>query len=405
MINLKKFTQIILKGLLNLFLMGFPIALVLILGEKFSLFLNLLTIGCLFLLSGVLVHVTNNDYEGCKTLFYALIGASFAAGLKALAYPGHAVVIIMTTIFVVIIVDLIKSDEILGLKFIRKFKFRLRLLGKIIMVATVFFIISLVIANFGSQKIWIPIVVALLMTTVLTHNDIYLDFKGRGIRSYEILGILVLTGLTSTVIQFGQVELFLGIQIWQATVAIVAKAIIILIVILILKKRKRKAEILKFRRDNEFRQRQLEQESASRLAEEKKKEAEKLAELRELVNKPNNEITVNDVVRVYAENKAEAVDLFLRSDINAKMMMELITVSNQKKQIVWKHGLIPMLWLFFRIAKKNFNDEELERVLFIVKEVKNSISNLKQSKVSYKGEDELLDSLKAIELAVSANNK
>jgi len=140
----------ILNGFMNVLFIGLPIALVLMFGESFSLWINLLTLSCVLFVSAVLSMV-GDEYESPKRILLALIGASIAASLKILAYPGHTTIIIMATVLIICTYDLINRGQIIWLEFARSA--RLHFLGKFIFLTTILFLISLVVANFGSQTI------------------------------------------------------------------------------------------------------------------------------------------------------------------------------------------------------------------------------------------------------------
>lgn len=401
----------ILNGSVNVFLMGLPIALVLIFGEKFSLWINILAVACLLFVTSLLLNIRYH-YEAAKRILHALIGASIAVCLKALAYPGHTAVIIIGTILIICTVGIIIQGKILWLKFLSRS--RLHFLGKFILTTTFLFIISLVIANFGSQKIWIPIATTSLIILVLFVSEDYLDTSGihEDNTIFTSIGILLLTGIISTIIQFSSVEIFWGIKIWQAIVALIVVIVIAVSIIIFVKLKKRKAELSKLREEKEAKELKLREEARARkerekVAEKERQEKKERAELEvkqrlEEIKSNQRALTVRDLSFLYDHGKDPAVKLISQKSIDEEDFCQRIMVSNNKKQIVWDGHVRDALYLLAYVAKKEFDDEKLNNILVLIDIIRVHVSDRKTEESEYEGETPLEGILKDIENSATA---
>lgn len=397
----------ILNGSVNVFLIGLPIALVLIFGEKFSLWINILAVAYLLFVSALLSNIFGDEDESPRRILHALIGAAIAVCLKALAYPGHTAVIIMTTILIICLADIINRGHVLWFRFLHSS--RLRLLGKFILVTTFIFIISLVIANFGSQKIWIPIVAASLIIMVLLVSDNYLELRGMDEDKaiFTSIGTLFLTGITSTIIQFSAVEIFWGIKIWQAAIDIALIIIAIVILIIVYKKRKRKAALRELRAKNEIKELKLMEEARIRREEEEAKETKKKLEIQqglEQIKSNQRALTVHDLSFLYDNGKDLAAKLIFQKNIDEEDFCPKIMVSNNKKKIVWDGHLRDALYLLAYVAKKEFDDEKLNNIIVLIDIIRVHVSDRKTEEGEYEGEARLDEMLKDIENSARAKD-
>ena len=391
----------ILNGSVNVFLMALPIALVMIFGEKFSLWINILAIVCLLFVSAILFAVIiGDDNEHPKRVLYALIGAAIALSLKVLAYPGHTVAIIITTILIICTADLINRGHVLCFRFFRSS--RLNFLGKFILLATLLFIISLVIANFGSQKIWIPIVVASMIITLLFYSDSYLETRefDEDLVIFVSTGTLLLTGLISTIIQFSSVEIFWGIKLWEVVIVLVTLIIIAVISVVISQKRKRKAELLRARQENEVKQRENEEKSKQWEAEQKKIELEVTQKL-EAIQRNENPLAAEDMLFLYKYHKELGAKLVFKNKINILNLESHITVSNHKKQVIWDNYLRDSFSLLSYASMREYDDHNLEDILHLTDVIRTIVSRRKSEEAEYEGEKRLETILEEIERAAS----
>ncbi len=395
MSNLK---EKILNGFMNVTFIGLPIALVLIFGAKFSLWLNLLTLICVMFLSAAFAMI-GDEYESPKRIMLALIGASVAANIKVLVYPGHTAAIILTTILIISTFDLIDRGQIIWLEFTRRS--RLRFLGKFIILITFLGNIGLIVANFGSQAIWIPITTALLLLTLLFNHDAFLqnDSSEKEKTFFISAGALILTGAISTIVQFWTTELFWGIKLWQLLAGLVILIIIIATVIFIWIIRQNRIERL----ENQEKERVEREEQRKTEAEKKEKKEEALAKRQAKVDtimaKNLEDWVADDFVIIHDLDAQTATKAFLmNSSIDGEYIANLITVSIYKQQIVWGHGLSTFLQIFELIAQKSFSDKELARVITITLALSKRVADLKRDGDEvYKGEKELLNMLTRIE--------
>jgi large-conductance mechanosensitive channel len=395
----------ILNGFMNVLYFGLPIALVLIFGAKFSLWLNLLTLTCVMFLSAV-ISMIGDEYESPKRILLALIGASIAANLKVLDYPGHTAVIILATILILCTYDLINRGQIIWLDFTRRS--RLHFLEKFILLITVLGIVALVIANFGSQAIWIPIVTASLLMVLLLTHDAFLDNDSseREKTLYISVGALILTGAISTIIQFWKTELFWGIKFWQLFIGLAILFVIIATLVFIWIMKQNRIERL----ENQEREKAEQEKRVQTETETQEKRNQALAEKQALIDaimaKNPNEWTIKDFALIYGVSQPVATTAFLKSDMEAKKIADLAIVCSQKKQIVWDSDLTMFLQILEAIANKSFCDNELSKVINITGFIKESIVSRKGlgDGTSYKGEAELLGMIDKIEKATSTNN-
>ncbi len=391
--------NVLTNMLINVVMFGLPIALVVMFGENFSLWINLLTLGCVLFVSAVLSMV-GDEYESPKRILLALIGASIAASLKVLAYPGHTTAVILSTVLIIGTYDLINRGQIIWLEFARSA--RLRFLGKFIFLTTILFLISLIVANFGNQTIWIPIVAASLIILLLSVKNNYLYDEEIGARLLFAPALFILSGVISTIIQFWSVELFWGIKLWQLLIGMLIVMIIIAFLVVRRCRNKQREKQEGIKRMEEIR---LKKEIEKGLSE-KAKEKEKVDMFNALMEKDPNTITIRDLATIYNFDKNAAIQRFLDSEIMPAHISSLLTVSIHKKQIVWQADMTIMLEILELIASKSFFDEELGLVIKITQTIREKIINSKMpgEKNPYKGESELINMLTKIEKAASTNN-
>lgn len=383
----------VLNGFMNVLFIGLPIALVVMFGEKFSLWLNLLALGCLLFTSCVLSMI-GDEYESPKRMLLALIGASIAVCLHVLAYPGHATMIILGTVLIISTYDLIDRGQIIWLEFARRS--RLRFLGKFILLTTFLFVISLIIANFGNQKIWIPIVAASLIIALLISKDNYLYDDELGGKLIFVPAVLIFAGIISTIVQFWTAELFWGIKLWQLLLAIVLIAIIIAAKMIISANLHAKV-LAQERREEEARKNEIRE----------REKKEKVDLFNAVAAKDPTMMTIRDLSALYSFNKTAAIYPFLGSNVTHEHIASLLTISVRKKQMVWQAELFTMLNILELIAEKSYSDEELSRVTGITNAIKQKIANAKADEtveLTYKGEKELILMLDKIETAANAKN-
>ncbi|QQG52691.1 MAG: hypothetical protein HY931_00455 [Candidatus Falkowbacteria bacterium] len=394
----------ILNGFMNVLLIGLPIALVVMFGAKFSLWLNLLTLACVLFLSSVFSMI-GDEYESPKRIVLALIGASIAANLKVLGYPGHTAMIILATILILCTYDLINRGQIIWLDFTRGS--RLRFLDKFILLVTFLGIIGLVIANFGSQAIWIPIITAsLLIVLILAHEAFLHNCESEREKAlYISVGALILTGVISTIIQFWKSKLFWGIHLWQLLAGLAIVIIIIATLVFIWIRKQNRIERL----ENQEREKAEQEKRIQAETEEQAKRNQALAEKQALVDttmaKSPNEWTIKDFALIYSVSQPVATTAFLKSDMEPSKIADLAIVCSQKKQIVWDSDLTMFLQILETIANKSFCDSELSKVINITRVVKESIVSKKGlgDGSPYKGENELIGMIEKIEKATSTN--
>lgn len=398
---MKETKENILNGLMNIVLIGLPIALVLIFGEKFSLWINLLTIGCVLFVTSVLSGIIGDEYETPKRILHALIGASIAVCLNTVAYPGHTTIIIMSTILIICTADLINRGIIICLEFHNRA--RLRFLGKFILLITTLFTISMVITNFGSQKIWLPIVSLSLMISLVFFSGDYLRSHNinKGLVAVVLIALLLSTGIISTIIQFQAVELFWGLDLLELMIIITTLAIVTVISIINYRRKSRKAAVLALRQKNEAEEQRRKEEAKK----EKEAREEKEQRARELVQsqlakiETSSSIDAMQLSILYENNKDLGVNIIFEKDINVKSIWENLTVSNHKNQMVWNTYFHNALLMFLYAAEKQFEDQYLERLLLIVTAIRNNILERKGKNVEYEGEKILEEKLQKIENA------
>ncbi len=401
------FKEKVLNGLANVVLIGLPIALVLIFGEKFSLWINILAIGCLLLVSTVLATNIGDEYEGSRRVLYAFLGAGIALCLKALAYPGHTVMIIMATILVICTMDIIQRGQIIWIEFQRSA--RLHFLGKFMLLVTFLFIISLVVANFGSQKIWLPIAAALLIIILLFESSHYFEDMRLNLPRIESVSVatIFLVGVTSTIIQFRMVEIFWGIRIWHIAIALVVIIIAMVVSIIVSKRKKRKAELVKLRQENEAKELKLKEESriqkelSQAQAEKARAEADRTrreAEKKVQEMRSSQRLLTAEDLSFLRNNKIKlAVELISQQGIDEKDIFQRITVSNNKKQIIWDYHVESSLHLLAYAANSEFDDQKLADIVVFVDTFRKHVYGMKTAAGKYLGEEPLNTILSEIE--------
>ncbi len=370
------------NDLINLGFIILPIASILGLQEVISLTLSVLTTLQIMLLGLYIAEVYADQYETPKRALLALIGFSIAILLQVFVYPGQTTIIIMITIMSCCVTSLISKGTIFCLVFTNQS--RLRFTGKLLFIATILFGISMIIANFGSQKIWVPIILLSFIIAIIFLVKVYLlDTVNKKLITIISISILLQTGLISTIIQFH------NIQLWELNLLVViilsfVPVVFIAFIAIYLIKRSEKADLLK---EEKLVQKQIQEKEQIRIKTEKK-----IKEIEE----SNTTLSRFDLSFLYETNKEKVYELVFKKGVHINSMCEDIVVSNMKKQIVWGTNFANSLSFLKRVAEKEFGDENLEYILELVKEIEENIFSKKTNAIEYRGEVLLKNMLNSI---------
>jgi len=236
---------------------------------------------------------------------------------------------------------------------------------------------------------------------LLISKDNYLYDEGIGEKLLFAPALLILTGIISTIIQFWSTELFWGIKFWEAGIILSTLTIIATISIIVSRYKKRKAEIKEIRAKNaaEEQKRSEEAKKNAEYEEEKKEATRRLAEQRLKEIEDRKSLNTIALSFIYENNKDVGLDFVSSKGINIDDLCQNITVSNNKKQIVWNRYFNDALLMILYTAEKAFEDDNLNRLIEVMKSVRANVKGRKDKKIEYEGEALLFKKLQEIENA------
>lgn len=371
----------------NLFLITFP---------------ALLAMACTHVLAAVAILATlltveimaieyRRDYWKRKTVrargIYSFLGVALGLSVLTISLPPRLAITIALCLLLIGTVQLaleepFHSKKMLWLKIWegRNGTEQFAFVEHIFFLAIALFFVLMVVANFSSQAIWLPLTACGLIVFALVKGDIFYFSDDLAVKVFSFIA-LAITGIVSTLIQFNEARIF-GILIW--VIVLIIGIILILAVIAIYFR-----AVIKEKRRTE-----LENAAAKELqvAEQKKKEM-----LQRSLLERTSELTWEEIFIGFNQiNEALGIQLFL-SHPNLGELSELVTVSNEKGQIFWNNDLSRMLQIMEKATSKTQDDENLRKILNACDSIENATVTKKSKKtITYKGETELQTRLDTI---------
>lgn len=382
LIIMKKFLK---NALMNVFLLSLPVLLALVSPNIFVAIPILITV----LVSEMLIikDVQENWSRQTKKpkIIYSLIGIALGVNSLSIAWPPQIAIIISLCLLVIGGIQVclepgFESRKILWIDIYNGGDAEFSPLEYIFFLAVALFSVLMIIANFKTQAIWLPIVSCGLIIHAYIKTDLF-SFQTDE-EAIEVVSdlILILTGIVSTLIQFNKVEI-MGIRLW-----IIISAIIVLLISAFI--------WWVVKGNNEFKKRQAEE--ALVYAEKQRKIKEEKKALKESLLQRSKELSLEEIHRGFTEiNQSFGAELLLSSE--ALKIEELITVSNIKKQIFWGSAFQNTCDIMTFIANKESKDENLKKVLSICSSIKKCIQDQKDDHLEFHGEKNLLGLLENVE--------
>ena len=254
----------------------------------------------------------------------------------------------------------------------------------------------LIYLNFGTQFIWMPISLFFIGALFAIFDElIYAIFNRWDYSLFTkvnlwIFSVLCLIGIVSTSIQFWPaissvltIEV-LGNALWLYLVAIIILAAMVYLASLVIKEVKLRKRLIAINQRIEA-EKKLELEKAAKKEQEKKN---RIAELSKIPTGHPMEVFPSDLVFIAKLYNAKELDKnFQFSKVLKVNLKELLSVSDQKKQLVYNQDLVQVLEMYNSLHQKFFADWFLKNL------IKNFVSFCEFVKQyqDYKG----FDSLKA----------
>jgi uncharacterized membrane protein len=246
--------------------------------------------------------------------------------------------------------------------------------------------------NFGTQFIWMPIIVFFLIDGFYVFNDLTVIIKRRHRDKImpTLERIFVLIGIVSTIYQFRFAKILFGLVLWKIIFGLL---IIILLIVLIrllvkyfikrMKKRQQKKEREKKEREEKLKTEQIIQ-----------REVEKKAEITKRFYSISNRIDFGTelnheeayfLIKNYffdGFSKDRFFDGFKNIKIKDAIILE---TSDIKRQIIYRDTASHFLYLLNEIYAATFNDELLKKLAKLLADFCNYINDHSD----YKGADDL----------------
>ena len=296
------------------------------------------------------------------------VGISLGLDTLSLNMPSQITMIIAACFLVIGVVQIVFLDVFIAIEVSEKNEFNKY--GHVFLFVVVLASVTMVVANFGSQIIWLPLTACVLLT--------YCYISGRIVRLQSnekkmkrgVASLLVLVGIISSLIQFNEAKIF-GILIWVIAIIILAIVIFIFLVTYLRKIIRKKTRERLESKNKENLEKTLTEKSPNLSAEEI--------------------ISAFNIVR-----KDFGAQLLLNNDI---INLELcITVCNQQRQIYWDNKLNSIIEVMKKAAEIVKNDGGIKKLSDIISNIRNVISSAKTDKdTCYEGEESLYRELLRIE--------
>lgn len=223
----------------------------------------------------------------------------------------------------------------------------------------------LIYLHFGTQFIWVPISVFFIGALFAIFDEIIYsiferwDYDFFTKISLYVFSALCLIGVVSTLIQFwSAISAFLTIEVlgnalWLWLIAIIVLVVIVYLASLVVKEAKLRERLKAINQRIEA-EKQLELE---KIAEKEKKKQEKIKRLGMIPVGSPNEVFPSDLVFIAKLFNAKELDVnFQFSKVLKIRIKELLSVSDQKKQLVYNQDLVEVLEMYNRLYQKTFSD-------------------------------------------------
>lgn len=372
---------------ISLFLIAFPTLLVIASAHILTAFVILATV----LTVEIMVIKYYRDFWTRQTVrsrgIYSFLGIAIGLGILALNIPPRLAIIIALCIFIVGVVQLLLEEPFRGKRMLwlkiwedQNNYESFAPINYILFLAITLFFVLMVVANFGSQMIWLPLTTCGLIVYTFVKGDLFCSSDDLMVKVVSFTALAV-TGIVSTLIQFNEARVF-GILIW--VIGLVIGVILVLIVIfLYVRAAVQEKRRMKLEKIAEKERQEIERTSKESL---QKSLTERISELNwEEIYSGFNQI-----------NEAFGIYLFLSSPFLEKLP-ELVTVSNEKEHFFWDDKLTHMFLIMEKINSKAWNDDIIRKVLTICDLVENTSADKKTKKnLVYGGEAALKARLEKI---------
>jgi hypothetical protein len=366
----------------NLFLIAFPVLMVMACTHVLTAIALLATLLITEMI--MLKHFSENmEQKRVRASgIYSFTGIALGLNFLSLNLPPQIAIIISLCLLLVGTVQIFLQDKILWIDIWEKWDFT----GKFGLAEYVFFLAValasslMVVANFNSQMIWLPLTSCWLATYAYVRGRV-LEFSADDLDIKIISGfILVVVGIISTLIQFNEARVF-GILIW--VIGLIAGILLILAIM-----------FLYFRAFMKEKKRV----KAERIAEQEKqvKEEEERKDLRHLLFEKSPNLTWEEILTGF--NKVyHSVGISLLLSVDLERLTELVTVSNEKKQIFWDNILSQIFDVMDKAAQTIRDDEGIKKILDACTSIEEFVNSKKTNQgIVYKGEPELKAKLERV---------
>lgn len=362
-----------------------PTAVVMVCG--FSVAASLVLIATLFIVAIVIINQSfaKDAYSVIRARkMHASIGAVIALSETVIETPPVIAIIIATGLFVIGFSQILRDDSLFGLDFHRKWNDELLgIIPNTLILLSALFSGLMIVAHFSEQLIWIPLIALgfLIIASVRMNVFNLWKFNETAIQVAALI-VAALIGIISTVIQFHEARVF-GILIWVITLVIGIILILTLVFLYfrsIIREKKRKR--LEKAADKE-----------RQIAEQQKKEM-----LEQSLRERILELTWEEIWIGFNQIYESFGTQLLLSSPNLNKLSDLVTVSNEKRQIFWSNDLTRMFQIMESAARMVQDDENLKKVISACTLIDEAVKAEKADKgfASYKGEIELNSQLERI---------
>lgn len=312
--------------------------------------------------------ITWNSIRFLSTLGH--VGLALALNWFALGMPVEIVAIITLCLSAIGIIQMILFKGVFMMVFQISDHNDFNLFGYIFLFLVAIFSALLVVVNFGTLMIWLPLISCSVLTHIYVKDSIIQPkirvnpFVANGIRSFLLIGVV------SMLIQFN--PCIFGMRVWALIVAVLFFLTLIVIFDTIQTNYRRK----KYAEKKE----KLVQEKAEREAFKSNLAAKKLS------------LTCEDILSGYSEIDVDfAVQLF--SQAQALDFSKFVSVSNEKENIVWRQDMINAFAIMRHFADHTEDDEQLRKII-------HTCASIYAGVIIRKTKDDLYEGEKALEAAL-----
>ena len=249
------------------------------------------------------------------------------------------------------------------------------LINLVVMLGFAVLMAAEIYLNFGTQFIWIPIVLLTLRFMLFDYDDdafhiICRIIPGRKIyiKLFNNISLTLLAiGLISTLYQFWSLNILFGFKLWQVLLALCLIAFFIFLILFLVEMRRdsisQKIKDKKWADEQQVREAEKlkREKSDSEAAEIKEKQKQQdIAESRKSIESGSG--TIEDyvyIVRLY--KKEQGLD-WIREKISIPLI-DLVVISQIKNQIIWGQDLSVIFEFLEKIVESSYKDDEIRGIM------------------------------------------